>query len=192
VLPADRRARVASAAGVPASSEAVATVVRLELDGLVGAAVEAGADANLALRRLANEVAAQVDSDGYPDADAFVRLVKMEAAGELTPAQARDVLKVLMEEGGEPGAIAERLGYRALSAAALAEVVDQVVTANPREWDRYAGGDERLAGFFIGKVRAATGGSADLRAAAALLRERRSAELAGPGGAALEGKEPPR
>ena len=59
-LPAERRARVATAAGVPPSSEAVATVVRLGLDGLISAAVAANVDAGLALRRAANEVAGEL------------------------------------------------------------------------------------------------------------------------------------
>jgi aspartyl-tRNA(Asn)/glutamyl-tRNA(Gln) amidotransferase subunit B len=176
VLPAERRARVANAAGVPASSEAVATVVRLELDGLIGAIVLANADAGLALRRLANEVAGELAEGDKRDIDpdAFVELVRMEEHGELTSAQARTVLKVLVTEAGDPKAIAARLGFEAMVAGALAEVVGQVIDANPREWARYAGGDDKLAGFFIGKVKAATGGNADLRAATQLLQQHRS------------------
>jgi len=176
VLPAERRARVAQAAGVQASSEAVATVVALDLDHFVAAAVAAKADASLALRRLANEVAGELaeGSDKDLDPDAFVRLVAMEQRGELTPAQARTVLKSLVAQGGDPAEIASGLGFQALGETALADAVDQVVAANPREWERYAGGDDKLAGFFIGKVKAATGGNADLRQATELLRRRRS------------------
>jgi aspartyl-tRNA(Asn)/glutamyl-tRNA(Gln) amidotransferase subunit B len=176
LLPAERRARTAEATGAPASSDAVATVVRLDLDGLLSAAVSAGADAGLALKRLANEVAAELPGGRLPGADAFARLLLMEGHGELTSAQARAVLKVLVAEGGEPADIAARLGYQAMAAGALGEVVDQVVAANPREWERYVGGDDKLAGFFIGKVKAATGGNADLRAASALLQQRRAPE----------------
>jgi aspartyl-tRNA(Asn)/glutamyl-tRNA(Gln) amidotransferase subunit B len=180
ILPAERRARVAGAAGVPASSEAVATVVRLELDGIIGAAVMANADAALALRRLANEVAGELaeGDKGALDADAFIGLVLMEQQGELTSAQARTVLKVLVAEGGDPKVIAVRLGFEVMAAGALAEVVDQVIAANQREWARYAGGDDKLAGFFIGKIKAATGGNADLRAATQLLQQRRAAQEA--------------
>jgi aspartyl-tRNA(Asn)/glutamyl-tRNA(Gln) amidotransferase subunit B len=184
-LPAERRQRVAAAAGVPVSSEAVATVVRLGLDGLVAAAVEAGTDAALALRRLANEVAGELAALGdakQVEARGFVRLVEMEAGGELTPAQARTVLRTLVAEGGDPDEIAGRLGFEALSSRALGEVVDRVVTENPREWARYAAGDDKLAGFFIGKVRAATGGNADLSAAAELLRKRRGGQGSSPMG----------
>ena len=79
-----------------------------------------------------------------------------------------------MADGGAPAEIAARLGYQAMAAGALGEVVDQVVMANPREWERYAGGDDKLAGFFMGKIKAATGGNADLRAASALLQQRRA------------------
>jgi aspartyl-tRNA(Asn)/glutamyl-tRNA(Gln) amidotransferase subunit B len=180
LLPAERRARVAAAAGAEASAEAVATVVRLGLDGVVAAAVAAKVDPGLAVRRLANEVAGELaDGDGRTvsdiDTDGFLRLVSLEHQGELTPAQARTVLKVLIAKGGDPAAIAAGLGFQAMSAGALEEVVDQVVADNPREWERYAGGDDKLAGFFIGKVKAATGGNADLRAAGDLLRRRRPA-----------------
>ena len=179
-LPAQRRARVAAAAGVEASSEAVATVVRLGLDDLVTAAVVAKVDPGLALRRLANEVAGELaDDNGRTgseiDPDGFLRLLALEQRGELTPAQARTVLKVLVADGGDPEAIAADLGFQAMSAGVLEEVVDQVVAANPAEWQRYAGGDDKLAGFFIGKIKAATGGNADLRAAADLLRRRQRA-----------------
>jgi len=177
LMPAQRRQRVAEAAGAPPSSEAVATVVRLGLDGLVMAVVAAGADAALALRRLANEVAGELAAAGAAPLgpDAFVRLVTMEQRGELTPAQSRTVLKTLVCQGGDPSAIAASLGFEALGAGALAGVVDQVIAANQHEWERYAGGDDKLTGFFIGKVKAATGGNADLRAATDLLRQRRGA-----------------
>ena len=187
ILPAERRARVASAAGVPASSEAVATVVRLELDGIIGAAVMANADAGLALRRLANEVAGELaeGDKGALDADAFIGLVLMEQQGELTSAQARTVLKVLVAEGGDPKAIAARLGFEVMAAGALAEVVDQVIAANPREWARYAGGDDKLAGFFIGKMKGGDGRQCSTCSAATqLLQQHR----AGPRGVGL----PPR
>ena len=84
VLPAQRRARVAAAAGVDASAEAVATVVRLGLDEIVAAAVTAKVDPGLALRRLANEVAGELadadgPTDGNLDVDSFLRLVALEA-----------------------------------------------------------------------------------------------------------------
>ena len=143
---------MAAAAGVEASAEPVATVVRLGLDDVVEAAVAANVDPGLALRRLANEVAGELaDADGRAaggfDVDSFLRLVALEQRGELTPAQARTVLKVLVAEGGDPVSIAAGLGFQAMAAEAIEEVVDQVIAANPREWERYSGGDDKFSRF---------------------------------------------
>jgi aspartyl-tRNA(Asn)/glutamyl-tRNA(Gln) amidotransferase subunit B len=174
-LPAARRAQVAAAAGLSEDATAVVTVVRLDLDGLVGACEAAGADPALAVRRLANEVAAQPQQARRLDPDAFCRLVVMESNGELTTAQAREVLKRLLEEGGDPAAIAADLGFEAMTADALTAVIDEVIAAHPAEWTRYVAGDDKVQGVLIREIKAATAGKADLKAVAGLLRDRRSA-----------------
>jgi aspartyl-tRNA(Asn)/glutamyl-tRNA(Gln) amidotransferase subunit B len=172
-LPAARRAEVAAATGLGPDADPVVTVVRLDLDPYVGAVVAGGGDAALAVRRLANEVAAEIDSIPRLTVPAFVDLVAMESGGSLTTAQARSVLKELLDSGGEPAEVAARLGYEAMPAGDLSAVVDQVVADHPSEWGRYAAGEDKLSGFFIGHIKAATSGKADLKAAAALLRSRR-------------------
>ncbi|HEX3540568.1 MAG TPA: Asp-tRNA(Asn)/Glu-tRNA(Gln) amidotransferase subunit GatB [Acidimicrobiales bacterium] len=173
-LPADRRARVAAASGLPVDSDAVATVVHLDLDGFVTAAAAAGADAALAVRRLANEVAASGDSAHRLSADGFTQLLLMESQGSLTTAQAREVLRHLLATGGSPSAVAASLGFEALAADALGSAVDEVIAAHPDEWGRFVAGEDKLQGFFIGQVKAATGGKADLKVVSSLLRARRS------------------
>jgi len=174
-MPADRRERVASACGLPAGNDAVVTVVRLDLDSFVMAAVNVGADAALAVRRLSNEVAAHIDESHHLDPDGFCRLLLMETSGELTTAQAREVLRRMLAEGGDPVAVAAALGFEAMASGALGDSVDEVIRANPTEWGRFVAGEDKLQGFFIGKVKAATGGNADLKAVSALLRDRRAA-----------------
>ena len=56
---------------------------------------------------------------------------------------------------------------------ALDAVLDAVIAENPSEWERYVDGDDKLAGFFTGKVMAATRGQADGKAVNAGLRSRR-------------------
>jgi aspartyl-tRNA(Asn)/glutamyl-tRNA(Gln) amidotransferase subunit B len=173
-MPADRRARVAAAAGLAPDAQAVVTVVHHDLDRLVDAVLAAGGDAGLAVRRLSNEVAASIDQAARLDAGSFVTLVAMEARGELTTAQARTVLRTLLDDGGQPAEIALALGFEAMGSDALGAVVDQVIADNPGEWSRFVGGEDKLTGFFIGKIKAATGGNADLKAASAELRDRRT------------------
>ena len=175
-MPADRRAAVAGASGMAPDSDAVVTVVRLGLDDLIDAVVAAGGTtdaAAVAVRRAANEVASDPEAAVRLDRGAFARLVAMEAGGELTAAQARTVLKTMMDSGGDPARIAADLGYEAMDSSALESVVDQVIAAHPDEWSRFCAGEDKLTGFFIGHIKTATDGNADLKAASALLRSRR-------------------
>ncbi len=175
-MPADRRAALAEVSGMAADSDAVVTVVRLGLDDLVEAVVGAGGPDSapaVAVRRVANEVAADLEGAARLNRAGFARLVQMEAGGELTAAQARTVLKTMLESGGDPDRVAEELGFEAMDQSALEKVVDDVIAAHPEEWERFRGGEDKLTGFFVGHVKSATDGKADLKAASALLRSRR-------------------
>ncbi len=170
-LPADRRAALAVATGIALDDRALVAVVHLGLDRLVLAAVEAGADPRLALNRAANEVAAaHVDADTV-DPASFAAVLRMENAGALTATQAKQVLAETLATGGDPVAIAEAKGFEALATGDLAAIVDEVVAAHPGEWSRFCDGEQKLAGFFVGKVMAATKGKADGKAVTARLRD---------------------
>jgi len=153
----------------------VGIVVQLDLDGLVTAAVEAGADPRLALNRAANEVAAAHVAPEHLDVAAFRAVLGMEAGGRLTPTQAKAVLAQVLAEGGDPEEIARARGFEAVGGDALEGLVDGLLVDHPGEWARLRDGDQKLFGFFVGKVMAATKGNADGKAVTALLR-RRAAE----------------
>ncbi|MDQ6909547.1 MAG: Asp-tRNA(Asn)/Glu-tRNA(Gln) amidotransferase subunit GatB [Actinomycetota bacterium] len=170
-LPSERRARLAELAQMTPSE--VALVVDLDLDGLVMGAIENGADPRLAVNRAANEVAGHVGPRGL-EQDAFTSVVKMEADGSLTATQAKQVLAEILVEGGDPIAVAEARGFEALDPDALAGAVDAAIAEHPAEAARLRDGEDKLNGFFVGKVMAATGGKADGKAVVALLRQRLS------------------
>ena len=176
-MPADRRASLAAAlGGDPSAAEVdqINAVVDLGLDGLVSAASDAGAPASLALVRAANEVAAQSEAGSRLDAGAFASLVTMEAGGQLSATQSKAVLSTLLERGGgDPAAVAKEMGFEAMAADSLAAVVDEIVAANPDEWARFLDGDDKLMGFFTGKVMEATAKKANGKDVAAELRRRR-------------------
>jgi Asp-tRNA(Asn)/Glu-tRNA(Gln) amidotransferase B subunit len=150
----------------------VALVVGEDLDELVAAAVHAGVEPRLALTRAANEVAGRASP---PDAAAFVATLQLEQDGRLTATQSKQVLAAVMAGGGDPAAVARDLGFEAMAPGTLASTVDGAIAAHADEWDRYRSGEDKLVGFFVGKVMAATGGKADGKAVTALLRERRGA-----------------
>lgn len=174
-MPAARRARVVELFGEEdqqvsgARLDQVATVVELDLDGLVHAAVTGGVSPALALARTANEAATDADAARRLDPVSYVALLRLEAAGDLTATQAKTVLADLLAAGGgDPAAMAAARGFEAMSEETLSAAVAEAVAAHPDEWDRYRNGDEterkKLNGFFVGKVMKATGGQADGKA----------------------------
>ncbi|HEV3282523.1 MAG TPA: Asp-tRNA(Asn)/Glu-tRNA(Gln) amidotransferase subunit GatB [Acidimicrobiales bacterium] len=182
-MPATRRAHLIELLGeagrVPESQvDQVATVVDLDLDRLVAAAVEAGVGPGLALARTANEAATDAEAARRLDPASYVALLGLEAAGALTATQAKAVLTDLLAAGGgDPAAIAAARGFEAMSDETLAATVAGVVAAHPDEWSRYCDGDEsdrkKLTGFFVGRVMGATRGQADGKAVTAELERLR-------------------
>jgi aspartyl-tRNA(Asn)/glutamyl-tRNA(Gln) amidotransferase subunit B len=176
-MPADRRAALVTALGSdPSAAEVdqINVVVDLGLDALVNAASDAGAPASLALVRAANEVAAQSEAGLRLDAGTFASLLTMEASGKLSATQSKAVLAALLERGGgDPAVVAKEMGFEAMAAGSLAAVVDDIVAANPDEWARFLEGDDKLMGFFTGKVMEATAKKANGKDVAAELRRRR-------------------
>ena len=131
-------------------------------EAVVGAGLGADAAAPLVvheLRALAKgrPVGAWAASPG-----ALVAVREKQAAGALTGPAAREVLSVLLAEGGDVDAIVTARGLGALTdegpvraavAAALAAAPDRVAA--------YKSGRTGLAGYFVGVVMKSTGGRAD-------------------------------
>ncbi|MHB8437559.1 MAG: Asp-tRNA(Asn)/Glu-tRNA(Gln) amidotransferase subunit GatB [Acidimicrobiales bacterium] len=177
-MPAERRRRLAElvgdAGGSDASTDQIATVVELGLDELVVAAVAGGVPAPLALARTANEAAALVGLARAVDPGSYTALLRLEHGGALSATQAKAVMADLLAEGGgDPAVIAQRKGFESIAADSLADTVRQLVDANPGEWERYRGGEDKLAQFFIGQVMRATGGKANGKVVVAELQRLR-------------------
>jgi aspartyl-tRNA(Asn)/glutamyl-tRNA(Gln) amidotransferase subunit B len=182
-LPAERRARLLAAGGDGAAAGStgdgglpvglVATLVELELDDLVLAAIGAGADPKLAVNRAANEAAARPEEARRLDPKAFASLLSMEAGGQLSATQSKTVLGVMLHEGGDPRDIARAQEFEALPEDTLATVVDEVIAAHPAEWDRFRAGDPKVSQFLVGQVMRATRGKANGKAVMDLLGARK-------------------
>lgn len=173
-LPADRRARLAQAAGVlPAD---VALHVERGLDGLAMAAITAGADPGRALNHIEHNLA--IDGAADLDPASFAALVQLEVDGSITPTQAKQVLAEMVATGERPETIAQAHGFEAMAVADLESIVDGVLAANPENWDEFVAGDDKkrskLTGFFVGQVMKQSQGKADGKAVTALLNQRRA------------------
>ena len=168
-LPAERRARLRE---VCDAADAIASVVEMDLDTLVLAAVAAGADAKLAVNRAANEVASDLESARKLDPAAFAKLLLLEGGGKLTATQSKTVLADMLTTGGDPEEIAKTKGFEAMESDALGGIVDGVIAEHPSEWERFKTGDPKMTGFFVGLVMKASAGKANGKEVQALLRQR--------------------
>ena len=176
-LPAERRAGLVGLLGgdpSPAQIDQIRSVVASGLDDLVTAACARGAPASLAVVRTANEVAANAERAGDLDPGSFAKLLLLEASGELSATQAKDVLAELLAHGGEPTEIAKAMGLESMDSGALAGAIAQVIDAHPAEWEKFVAGDDKVAGFFTGQVMRATANKANGKAVAAELARLRS------------------
>ncbi|MDC0674681.1 Asp-tRNA(Asn)/Glu-tRNA(Gln) amidotransferase subunit GatB [Nannocystis radixulma] len=93
---------------------------------------------------------------------ALAELVRMVEAAEVSAPAAKQILALLVEEGGVPGGIAAREGLLLEDDdAALTAAIVGVLRGHPRQVAQYRAGKAALWGFLIGRVMQALRGRAD-------------------------------
>jgi glutaminyl-tRNA synthetase len=147
------------------------------LYALLEEAVAAGAAADDAARWLVNELPAALrERDAASlrlDGPALAELCALLADRTISPAQGKEVLAVVLAEGGRPRAVVEARGLRQVAGdAELGPLVDRVLAEHPDPVARYRAGKTGLLGFLVGQVMKASGGRANAERVQALLRAR--------------------
>jgi len=100
-------------------------------------------------------------------------LVTLIAQGEISGKLAKEIFAKMFATGDSARAIMEREGLRQISdTAALGQVVDRVLAANPKQVEQYRGGKTAVLGFLMGQVMKATRGQANPAAVQQLLKEK--------------------
>jgi aspartyl-tRNA(Asn)/glutamyl-tRNA(Gln) amidotransferase subunit B len=179
-LPAARRARYEADLGL-SSYDAAVIVGDARATELFERARAAAPDAEpkmlanwvtgafLGLLRTDPEAAARVDPGQLAD------LVGRVTAGDLSGTNAKEVFAAHAADGATIASIIDARGLRQISdIGALAPIVEEVVTANPKAVEDFRAGKPVL-GFFVGQVMKATAGKAN----PAMLNERLKAKLSG-------------
>ena len=102
----------------------------------------------------------------------LAELVELVEEGTISSSGGRQALEVLARDGGEPGAIVERLDLAQISdPTVLRPIVLDVVEAHPDKVKAYMTGKKGLMGFFMGQVMRETRGKANPEVAKGLLSE---------------------
>jgi aspartyl-tRNA(Asn)/glutamyl-tRNA(Gln) amidotransferase subunit B len=177
-LPAARARRFGREFELPAYDADVLTASRPLADYFEAVARAAG-DPKAASNWVMTEVLAWVKQQAAPPS-AFpvppaelAGLIRLTLDGAVSTTMGRQVLARMIATGRPGGAIIEAEGLGQIGdERRLAEWVDAVVAEHPAEVRRFRAGEDRLLSFFMGHVMRRSGGRADPRRAAALLRER--------------------
>jgi aspartyl-tRNA(Asn)/glutamyl-tRNA(Gln) amidotransferase subunit B len=123
-----------------------------------------------------NELAAKLGDDDPAatrlEPGALARLVEMVGAKQVSASAAKEVLDVLVAEGGDPAAVIEARGLGAADSSEIEAIVDQAIADNPDAVEKYQAGKQQAIGAIVGAVMRETKGRADGGEVQRLIRER--------------------
>jgi aspartyl-tRNA(Asn)/glutamyl-tRNA(Gln) amidotransferase subunit B len=96
----------------------------------------------------------------------------MVRAKQVSASAAKEVLDVLVTEGGDPAAVIEARGLGAADSSELEVIVERAIADNPDAVEKYRAGKEQAIGAVVGAVMRETKGRADGGEVQRLIRER--------------------
>lgn len=97
-----------------------------------------------------------------PQIEDFVELMKMIVASEISSRGAKDILKILVTEGGSSRAIAEQKGlFQKSDEGELAETALRIISENEQVAADYRAGKEAALQYLVGQGMRATKGAAN-------------------------------
>ena len=104
-------------------------------------------------------------------------LMRLVDTGRTTAKSARELLPVLVREGGDPAALVRERGLEAVSDTGVLEAaVAAVIAENAENVARYRSGEEKVLNFLMGQVMRRTGGKASPAAVRELLARKLAQE----------------
>ena len=154
-------------------------VKRKELGDIFDAVIEKVSDKNtvrLTVNYLTSDVMQYVEEYGdvlfeRVTADTAADIIRMLVDGELSSRGAKDVIAVLVKEGGLPREIAKRENlFQESDEGALREVVKKILQEHAEVVDEYRAGKQQALQFLVGQVMKETKGSANPGKAQELLK----------------------
>lgn len=102
------------------------------------------------------------DSLGLLEDKNFAELIKMVAGSKISSRGAKDILKIMLEQGGEPGKIAEDNGLLQKSdEGELIKIAEKIISENAKTVADYKAGKEAALMALVGQGMKATKGSAN-------------------------------
>lgn len=126
------------------------------------------------LMRRINLGEADMDALKFGGAE-FAQLVEYMQTDKISQANAKTVLREMIDNGGSPKDIADRDDlWIKEDNDLLAKVVDEIIANNPKPVEQYKSGDQKVFGFFMGQANKALKGAASPKAIQEYIRKKLS------------------
>ncbi len=98
----------------------------------------------------------------HATAERQAAILDMQAKGEISGGQAKEIFEIVLKTGREPAEIAESEGLKQVSdTGAIEAAIDAIIAANADKVAEYRGGKDKLFGFFVGQTMKAMQGKAN-------------------------------
>lgn len=124
------------------------------------------------LNRNLNESEKTISDVTFSPAD-LAELVKMSTDGIVSKNAAKDILKIMFDNGGKPKDIAEKHGFIMNNdSSALEDIINKVISENADSVESYRNGNVKIFGFLMGQVVRLAGKGANPKLAKDLLTEK--------------------
>jgi aspartyl-tRNA(Asn)/glutamyl-tRNA(Gln) amidotransferase subunit B len=174
MLPAARRAQLATLTGANKESESVYVIVERGQDEYVSAVAQAGGEAARALVYVQQAFAEEGATPKVAASD-IATLTQMERDSKITATQAKTILSEMVANGGgDPIALAAAKGFEALDTSAVEAMVDAAIAQQADAWAKYCAGEEKAMGALVGAIMKVSQGKADGKVVTAILQARRA------------------
>jgi aspartyl-tRNA(Asn)/glutamyl-tRNA(Gln) amidotransferase subunit B len=103
----------------------------------------------------------------------LAELVSLIDDGKISGRIAKSVFDEMLDSDRTPQQIVSEKGLEQVSdLSSIEAVVDQVLTANPKQLAQYLSGNEKVFGFLVGQIMKATAGKANPQKVNEVLREK--------------------
>ena len=176
-LPDQKKARFLSEFGL-SPYDAEVLVSEKERSDYFEDMIKGGAEPKAAANWLLNQHLGRVNKEDIEFSDAPVSarasndILAMISDGTISGKIAKELYDLVWETGEDPAKLVEERGLKQVTdTGAIEKVIDEIITANPKQVEQVKAKPQTL-GWFVGQVMQKTGGKANPQAVNALLREK--------------------
>jgi len=177
-LPQAKKARFVSDYGI-SEVDADTLIDSPELASLYDATAKRSKDPRAVANWLTGDFLKLVNASGTAIADSKLTpdhisgMLELIESGTINRNIAKTVFEEMFNTGKQASRIVEEKGLKQVTdTGAIEAAVAAVIAANPKEVERYRGGEEKLIGFFVGQVMRETKGKANPGVVNELLNEK--------------------